>query len=268
MSRIGAAEIEGVPFSEILAAEGFPDESRAAVYLSGSLVAGTGNPWSDIDVFAITDRPAAGPYVRHAETNDVVQHYLNGRRCDFEFWRPDRVRDMARRVSGFIPGTGDHLTRTLFTHIEECFIHRLRIGIPLFGEPLFRGYQALFDFTRFGAYQTQEVIRTIDALLEDLCGMMEAGDWEVALFTARELVGQAVDAYCHHLGDTDPARKWRAKHLERWGGDTERHREVSEAFWRLQFPDAAALRRDPVACHEYLEGCVRFANRVVSWIQT
>ena len=97
--------------------------------------------------------------------------------------------------------------------------------------------------------------------------MIEAADRDVALFTAREVVGTAVDAYCHKLGNMDPSKKWRVKHLDAVNDGSPRHREVSAEFWRLQVPDAASLRADPACWKCYLEQCIRFANRIVSWVQ-
>src|SRR5262249_2545254 len=160
----------------ILALEEFPDNSVTTIYLSGSAVNGFGNPWSDIDVFVISERKPFGPFAKHADTNDVSQHYVGQRRVDFEFWRPDHVRDVPRRLSSCELGSCREIERTTFTFIEECFIHRLRIGVPILNPQLFAGYQTMFDYQHFSAYQTQEVIRHLDSVLEDICGMMENND--------------------------------------------------------------------------------------------
>ena len=251
--------IEGISFDDLLALEQFPDDGGATVYLSGSLVAGLGNPWSDIDLFAITDREATGPFVRHASTNDTSAHFVNGRRVDYEFWRPAQVRRLAERLSEVRIGSGKEIQGTTFLLIEECFIHRLRIGVPLLNREQFIAYQALFDFDLFRAYQTEDVIRYTDALHEDVCGMLEGGDTDVALLRARDLVEGAVDAYCHRLGNTDPTRKWRIMFLEALGDGSPRHQRIIETFWHLQFPDIAALRADGEACRAHIEECIRFA---------
>ena len=252
-------ELVGVTVEEVLALEGFPDESGAVVYVSGSVFSGHGNPWSDIDVFALTDRKPVGSLAQAASTN--------GRRFDWEFWRPEGVRELAERVSRLELGTGRDILGTAFLHIEQCFIHRLRVGIPILDQDGFAGYRERFDFDRFRAFQAEEAIRWLDALVEDLCGMIEVSDADAALFTSRELVGTAVDAYCHHHGNTDPVRKWRVKHLEALAAESERHREVCGTFWRLQFPDAASLRTDWQACQSHLEECLRFAERLAASVQ-
>jgi hypothetical protein len=264
---VDAASVAGIGFDELLALEGFPDASGAAVYLSGSLVSGTGNSWSDVDVFVIGTRDPIGPFAKSAATNRTSQHYVGSRRVDFEFWRPEQVGSLADRLAGFEPGSGRDINGTLFLPIEECFIHRLRIGIALANPDAVLRHRAMFDYDRFRAYQVERTIRTLDELLEDVCGMVEGDDPHVALFAAREVVGTAVAAYVHMQGNTDPTRKWLAHHLAALDDGSPRHREVTNAFWRLQFPDAAALRAEGGAWRAYSEECARFANRIVGWAQ-
>ncbi|MEA3334273.1 MAG: hypothetical protein U9R25_00060 [Chloroflexota bacterium] len=164
-------------------------------------------------------------------------------------------------------GSARHIEGTLFLFIEMAFVDRLRTGVPLLNPTGFTAFQSLFDFERLRAFQTEETIRYLDALLEDLLGMLESEQWDVALLRSREVVDATIDAYLHHLGNTDPTRKWRSVYLERLKDGSERHQRFAKTFWRLQFPDGNALRQDPIACHSHLESCVRFANEVVTWIQ-
>lgn len=259
--------VGNVPVADVLAMEALPAGAGDVVYLAGSHAEGLANPWSDVDVFVITDRHPVGPFARDGGVNRVSQHYVDGLRFDFEFWRPTDVEALARRVAAFVPGRGDYLTGALFQHIEECFIHRLRTGRPLVNPDAFARCQSLFDFERFRAFKVEDTIRHLDALLDDVCGMAEAADRDPALFMARAVIETAVDAYCHSLGSTDPVRKWRARHLARLAPGDAHGAEVETAFWRLQFPDAARLRADAGAWRDHLEECIRFANRVVAWIQ-
>jgi hypothetical protein len=261
-------EIAGLSYADILALEGLLDDSPVTVYLSGSLISGIGNAWSDVDVFVIGDREPVGPYARSTATNDVSIHYTKNKRVDFEYWRPAYVRELAERLARFKIGSGAEVAGSTFILIEECFIDRLKYGVPLLNPDRFAAWQAQFDFAHYRAYHVEQAMKHLDGVLEDLCGMKESGDLDVALFSAREVVGVAVDAYCHKLGNTDPTRKWRAKYLQRYDDGSARHREVSETFWRLQFPDVEPLRANPEACRDYLERCIRFANRVASWVQS
>lgn len=262
-----SAALGGVRPSEILALEDLGARRRAVVYLGGSRVEGHGNRWSDVDVFVIGDLSPVGPDVRPGDVNVVSVHFFKRIRFDFEYWEPARVRELARRLRAIRLGISRDLTRTAFSHIEECFLHRLRTGKPLLDREGFRRWQSRFDFRKFSSYQAQETIRHVDAMLEDACGMLEAGQLETAVFTAREMVGEAVDAYCHFRGETDPVKKWRLVHLERLPAGDPHAAELSEGYWRFQFPPLSSIHGNPDGARAYVEECVRFTNRVVSWIQ-
>jgi hypothetical protein len=259
-------EITGLDVDEVLALQGFPDDSGAIVYLSGSLVAGHGNPWSDVDLFAITDRGAVGPYVRHAATNASSSHFIAGRRVDYEFWRPGAVRELAERLSAHRLGSGRSTAGATFLHIEEVFIHRLGIGVPVLEAGGLFELQQLFDFQAFAAFQSEESMRHLDVVLEDLCGMREGGDRDTALCVAREALDVTLDAYLHSRGVTDPVAKWRVKHLQALE-DTPDHRELEAVWWRLQFPNGAALRAGGEAWQPYVEEVIAFSNRVAARVQ-
>jgi hypothetical protein len=259
--------VAGIDVSTLLALEDLPGTGVETVYVSGSCVDGTGNAWSDVDVFVIGARTPAGFYARDGGVNQVVQHFVGDRRIDFEYWTEDSVSALAARLDAVCPGSGESLTRTTFSYIEECFIHRLRIGVAAAHADRHRAICERFDFQRLAAYQCAEVIRQLDAHLDDLLGMMESGDHDSALFTARDVVGLAVDAYLHGGGDTNPVSKWRVKRLDRRADGDPEAREIQAEFWRLQFPNAGRVRTGADARERHLSACVRFANRIVTPLQ-
>jgi hypothetical protein len=257
--------VAGIPWDRILALEGYPDGSETPVYLSGSVVTPLGNPWSDVDVYVLTDRRPIGPFAADGGTNWVSQHFEGDRRVDFEFWCLAHVQDLAGRLAGLELGGGRHLARALFTHIEECFLHRLRNAVPILNVEAVRAWQARFDFAKFAAYLAQETIRQTDAVHEDVCGMLEAGHLDVAALSARHLVGLSVDAYLHRRGGTDPVVKWRPRQLALADDGSAFHREVATSYWRLEFPEA--LRGDD-AVRRYVEACLAFSRTLTSWAQS
>lgn len=256
--------VAGISGEEILALEELPASAADAVYAAGSAVNGYGNPWSDIDIFAISERSPVGPYAKAAGTNQTSQHYVNGRRVDYEYWHPDAVRRLAERVNGFELGSGQTIQGTAFLYIEECFLHRLRTAVPIANPENVLAFQRLVDFERLSAYQAEDTIRRADALLEDICGMIEVRDGETALFAARELTATAADALLHSRGSTDPVRKWRCRQLAQLGPEEQ---GWIATFRRLQFPDAARLREDWTQLQRYLEECVGFANATIQRVQ-
>ena len=260
-------ELTGFEADELLALEGLPDGSDAVVYLSGSLVAGHANPWSDIDLFAVTDRGPTAEIQGHATTNSTASHILRGRRVDYEYWRPASVEWMARRLKAHELNSGRSIAGASFIQIEEIFMHRLRVGIPMLNPEGFAELQATFDFDHLAAFQAEEAIRHLDAELEDLIGMIKGGDRDTALWVARQVLDVSVEAYIHSRGITDPVKKWTIKHLEALRHDPRRE-SILDDYWRLAHPaDAATLRDGGDEWQRYAEEVIEFSHRVVAWAQ-
>lgn len=259
----------GYEAATLIGLEQFPDAAHPdeVVFLSGSYVTGHANPWSDIDVFVVGTRgsTAAADQQLVATTNRVVGHFMDGKRVDYEFWLPDTVDELARRLAGHEPGTGRSIQGATFMQIEEILIHRIRIGVPLCNPEGFAALQSQFDFAHFATFLTEESIRHLDAEVEDLIGMRKGGDRESALWVARQVVEVNVEAYLHSLGNTDPVAKWRVRYLAALE-PSPRHDQLRADYDRLMYPDLAWLR-DGDNWHRYAEEVLEFSNRVSSWTQ-
>jgi hypothetical protein len=260
-------EIAGLGSDRILALEGFPDGTSTPVYVSGSIVMPFANAWSDIDVYVISDRNPMGELALDEGTNAVVQHFLDRRRVDFEFWRPATVAGLAERLATIRLGEGQHVLRGVFSYNETRFVHRLRIGVALQQADELDAWRARFDFGLFGRYLAQEAIRESDGWYEDVCGMLEADDLDCAVLAARTLAGLATDAYLHHLGNTDPNVKWRPRYLQLFDDGSELHRVVVAAYWRLELPHDVGPEGDPANRRRYAEDCIGLSRRITAHVQ-
>jgi hypothetical protein len=260
-------DLTGFGTDELLALEGFDAATDdAVVYLSGSLVSGHANPWSDIDLFAVTDRAPLGNTMR-ADTNLVIPHFVADRRADYEFWTPAKVAEMADRLARYELGTGVSIPGASFMQIEKIFIHRVRVGVPLCNEDGFAELQAQFDWERFAAFLTEEAMRHLDSELEDLVGMRKGGDRDSALWVARQTVDVTIETYLHSLGNTDPVHKWQVRYLADLD-ESPRHQTLRDDYWRLAMPDRASeLRAGGDGWHAFVEEVIAFANRVAAWVQ-
>ncbi len=247
--------------------EHFPDPAHPdeVVFLSGSYVTGHANPWSDIDVFVVGERGTTTDRALVASTNEVVAHFLDGKRVDYEFWAPAAVADIARRLADHRLAAGQSIQGASLLQIEQILIHRIRIGVPLCNPDGFAALQAQFDFDHFAGFLAEEAIRHLDAEVEDLIGMRKGGDRETALWVARQVVDVNVEAYLHSLGHTDPVAKWRVRYL-RALPPSPRHDQLRADYDRLMFPDLAWLREGD-NWHGYVEEVLEFSNRVSAWTQ-
>jgi hypothetical protein len=260
--------IAGLGYDEILAAEGYPDGSETPVYVSGSIVTSYANPWSDVDVYVLSDRGSIGTLAIPEGPNVVSQHFVGDRRVDFEFWPPATVGELAARLDRLDLADADNVPRSRFSYQEECFIHRLRVGKALLNEPELAAWRQRFDFAKLSAYQSQEAIRASDGVYEDVCGMLDGGAFDVAMLSARQLIGFSVEAYVHRHGSTDPTVKWRPRQLEAVDDGSVFHREVAGTYWSLEFPDGVGGDSSPEHCRAYVERCLNFSRVLTSWVQS
>lgn len=254
----------GTTRGQILEMESLGSGFTGAVYVSGSLVEGFGNPGSDIDVFVIGDHGPVGELVIHKARFSITIHFLGKRRVDFESWSEAHVADLARRLSEV--HLGQEFVAEKLDVVEELFVHRIRIGLPLANPERFAALRRRFDFDLFRGYLVQQSIHRIDGAIEDLLGMLEADDRDTAIFRARDLVSLTCDAFCHQAGNTNPLPKWRLRVLRALPPSAEAE-SVAATFWELHFPDPTVLRRDPQALRAYAKRCMAFSHEVVDWIQ-
>lgn len=239
------------------------DQGVTAVYVSGSLVEGLGNVGSDVDIFVVGDAQPTRQTAIWKELCAISIHYHGRRRIDFEYWREAHVDNIAARLDKI--RIGQEFVAEKLEPIEELFIHRVKIALPMSREDGLRALQAKFDFDKFGQYLAQQAVHRIDGGMEDVLGMIDSGDWKVGVLRARELVGLAIDAYRHALGHTNSLPKWRPKVLDELATD-DFGQSVRRRFWELQFPPLSMLE-DERQCAAYMEECVRFANSIVEWVQ-
>jgi len=139
--------------------------------------------------------------------------------------------------------------------------------VALAGAERFAELRAGFDFDKFAAFLTEESIRHLDALVEDLGGMHRKGDADSAIWVGRRTVDVAAAAYLHSCGNTDPVEKWTPRYLRELDG-TPFHQALVSEYWDLQLPgDQTAMRGDGARWQAYVEQVVDFAERLTAVAQ-
>ncbi|MBZ4399195.1 hypothetical protein [Myxococcus sp. AS-1-15] len=268
-SRDDLVDLLGVDLGQLLALESLTPALEAAVFLSGSLVEGMGNAFSDIDVFIVGGGEPKGTSLHKAGEALFSVHMLGKRRVDFEYWSDAAVERLAAKLASLDlkeGGPDNVMMERRMTEDEIVFLHRVRTGVALTHDSRLERLRARFDFPRLSRWLQEVKIREVDDALEDLYGMMEQPD--VALMRARELLNSTCDAFCHARGSTNIRRKWRTRILGQLAasGDAEA-RTFEQRFWELQFPDGARLRAQPEALKAYLETCIRLCNQLTDVIE-
>jgi hypothetical protein len=180
------------------------DDSCEAVYLSGSLAAGLGTPYSDVDVFVIT--PAAG---RPGEDGSVVQHGNGLDRVDVEFRTAGWLDEMMALGRAYTSTVDDNQAlRTPERRIEDAI--RLKLGHVVKSSP--RLDEARQVLAAGEGNLRKLVIAHLAAELGgywmDALGFQCQRDAESMEVISRSILAAALDAACVSGGDLCRGEKW------------------------------------------------------------
>jgi len=229
---------------------------EVTVFISGSLLEGLGNKTSDIDLYVIGPvQPNGELVISKKDFICIAKHRLAGRRVDVEFWQPQAVAELADRLSSVVIGRN----LDAFECEEIDFLHRMKIGLPLLGAPLLEEWRRRFDFTKLVRYMKHQASVNLRDVVEDLEGMLDNGDIEVAVIRCHDLLGDLCEYGLRCVGETNPKRKWGIKLLSKYP-DSELARGLKERYWQLQVPDGSRIRNDAEAAREYIRACMTLAQ--------
>ena len=216
-------------------------EDTTCVYLSGSVLAGWGHRFSDLDVFVV-GRSRAEVDALFTIDHDVSLQLrrVDGVRWDIEYWREDELDALIARFEGD-PGSYDAA--------DVDTLYRLDLGHALHGDAWLAERRSRLRASRFARTLSRRAVNKADNLLEDALGMLDSGDVESAVLAARLAFGKVTDALLNQHGDWCPSEKWRARRLVA----TQPPALDFEDWWRVETMldfdpgDPAAWVRDTVA---------------------
>jgi aminoglycoside phosphotransferase len=228
--------LEGVVSRSFVLEQAYPLPGDV-ILAAGSLVEGYGNPFSDIDVYVLTDRLRRADEVNLARHHRVVDrrreiiragdresevllvHTVvpnSGRKVDIEF----RTRDQVAELCGKVEDLYRYATSSLALFAKELpirdklFLHRLYAGVPLVNEPGLASIRAAFDVRKYWYVMYRWLASDFSHLL-DLMGAWANQEWlRCADLAHRELTREMM-AFLHLRGHTFPNPKWLLSFLER-----------------------------------------------------
>jgi len=181
-----------------------PDDTLC-VYLSGSVLAGWGHRFSDLDVFVVgRSRAEVDALFTIAHDVSLELRQVGALRWDIEYWREDEVDALVAQFEGE-PGAYDDK--------DADMLYRLDRGRALLGEAWLAQRQQRLRASCFGRTLARRAVNKADNLLEDALGMLDSGDVESAMLAARLAFGKVTDALLHQQGDWCPSEKWRSRRL-------------------------------------------------------
>jgi hypothetical protein len=201
--------------------ERFPSLASAdAVGLTGSVAAGWGNPYSDIDIYAFSDAELDLPVDETAELwpgsdkNGLDWMEWIGRygdiRVDLSVWPTNAVSRALRSVRApedaeFYSG-GSSL---------EDFLYRVSIATPLAGADLFARLREEIADSGYRQAVARHSKVVAENALTDALGQIEAGDTKTALVSALRAAACVTDLCLLLAGELCRGEKWILRRLEK-----------------------------------------------------
>ncbi len=194
---------------EIAARIPLADEA-AAIFLSGSLVAGLGHANSDVDVYVVLPGDAA---TRGADTQSdpmsgasVLAFYVGHVRWDVEYVASDDMDKLVDRLFG------DPLEISL-SYGDQDLAYRCLVGVPIKGEAWLAETQAAIRQSNLFDAVVEKHHSLADGLLDDALGLLEYSDVQSAAHCVRLAFEHMTDAWLAKTGRICPSSKWRDRQL-------------------------------------------------------
>lgn len=204
-------------FVRLLAVVAYREED--IVFIGGSYAEGWNNRLSDYDVYVLgADHsniesngdlllPGSGRRVR-------IKYLLSGScRVECQYWLTEDVLDIVNALEGHCIQPLDEF----WSHLL-LFIHRVRIGIPIYNAARFERLRKNIDFELLAEYLWRFHSRVCESYVTDAVAALDAGNSIDAMHMARLAVDHCVDAYLASKHETNPQPKWRYRKLSRIEG--------------------------------------------------
>lgn len=212
-----SVEPPDLSFSAIL--KHFPGLAQAeAVCKTGSTVAGWGNSFSDIDLYAFSDEVLDLPIDETMETwpgsDKTGMRWTNwmgvydNARVDLVVWPTDAL---ATALASYLDSEVE------FCGLSESlqdFVYRLSIGIPLKNEKYFQEMRELLNRSSYRRSLARVLKADAENCLTDVAGQLESGDHMTARVSAVAAAGCIADACLVLAGELCRRRKWLLRRMQ------------------------------------------------------
>lgn len=203
------------------------------LFAGGSLAEGTGNEFSDLDFFLLTDRDD----LKFHSMTDIA---LVVKSCliDVRVMRFATVNEVTARFRAWKGRQRNPRTAFEFTDDERKFMHRVALGIPVYGGEILCELKKTYDKKSLCRHKFAWARHLSETIRVDIVGFLQNRDYHSAFFSSLELLGLSIDGLLAAQGITNPNPKWRSYYLRCLPDD-----------WRAKFPPKPI---SDSAMHQYI----------------
>jgi len=229
--------------------------SVQAVGLTGSIAAGYGNAFSDLDLYTFADDMPDLPIDETMEMwsggdgtlqSTTWMGRYGDHRVDLKVWPSDAPQ---RALAPFLEATAPEFCEV--NHPTQDFIYRLYIARPLAGSGFFEEARHLIEKSSYRLALARTLKLAVENRLIDIAGQLKSGDGMSARLAAVDAAAVAADCRLVMAGDYCRSRKWLMRRLEK-----------NAAACGIDVSDFCANVLDGPRAGE---SDVAFATRVAAW---
>ncbi|MEX3625414.1 nucleotidyltransferase domain-containing protein [Viridibacillus arvi] len=188
------------------------------VFLSGSLIQGIGNRFSDIDIFVVVEdfeelKKDETIVYNHDDIKTTFSSIL-GIGCDIEYWPLSTVKEIFNQINNLDKSDIDSPTLTQLDikgyslNSLTSFVHRFLVGKPIHNANIYDELKASTNLDKFYQFMTRYYINLVDGFYNDATGNLDKGEYETALYLARDILIKTISAYVFSQNVTLDREKW------------------------------------------------------------
>lgn len=183
------------------------------VYLSGSLIEGYGNRYSDVDIFILTDKEIDNlgfgeelnvNALDYKSTNSII---VDGTRFDIEVHHLKEIKNKIEQINEYKHLTSNNVFQVMWFNYVDIF-HHLINGVPIYQEEYFKELIGTLDRNKFYKIVSAMHLLKADGFLEDVEGTYEDNDYSTMYFTTHFMLHCVLKAYLSFKGYTNTNPKW------------------------------------------------------------
>jgi hypothetical protein len=210
------------------------EHGASIAFVSGSIVSGFAHELSDLDVYVVTEHPVPAIEAAGYETYNVspplvpiVTEWRPTGRWDVELWLHTQIAQLLAKLS---PEPADASREVVLSDEDIDFFYRLEIAVPVLGAEWLEQRQRQLRDGPIHQLVAARCFNTADGYIEDVEGMLSAGDLASAVLAARLAFGQAVDGVCAAHGSLQISPKWRARRVRTLPAEVLTY----DAYWSIE----------------------------------
>jgi hypothetical protein len=208
-------------------------DSSDIAYVTGSILDGTGDSQSDLDVYVLTSEAsferrktafaAERSYQQTRRDFGIIYLPVGGIETDVEYHRVQKFLDLFEALEAFDPMDPGQINKTFdslgrFERLEALeLLHRFRIAEPFANEQNFLALREKFDERKFFLWNTNHCLVQVADMQKEVFRSLTSEDHESAYLKLTRLFDALIDAFLFSSRQSLDRWKWRLPKLRALG---------------------------------------------------